>query len=350
MTFALPRELCQNKQMRRSLGFALVCLGLLPGIPPAHAAPVVLDRLEASVNSSLILLSDVSRFRKTEKLRSQIDPLFAGTVVATQGDKATQQEIVQFLVDEDLIIQQFPITDQEVEQEINQIQNNNHLERSQLRQFLRQQGFTFDDYFELIRASASKRNLIDRDIRTKVTISDDDVKNFYYNHYAESSPAARAYHIQAIVITPSNYKSPAAARKVADAALKEIQSGESFEEVAKRVSDDSTASSGGDLGTLTEDQMSPLIRDNLKSLKIGDVSPVLGNTKSGLLILKLVDVRSEEGDRMKKLKEEIRGQLIAAEYQHQVQLWLQRQRQTAFIHLAGESPTAGLPGEQQAAH
>lgn len=338
--------------MRRSSVFTLACLALssvlLIGPSPAQAAPIVLDRLEASVNSSLILLSDVSRFRKTEKLRAQIDPLFAGTVVATQGDKATQPQIVQFLIDEDLILQQFPITDQEVEQEINQIQNNNHLERSQLRQFLQQQGFTFEDYFELIRASASKRNLIDRDIRTKVTISDDDVKNFYYNHYAQSSPAARAYHIRAIVITPKNYKSPLAARQVAEQALKEIRSGESFEEVAKRVSDDSSASSGGDLGTLTEDQMSPLIRDNLKTLKIGEVSPILGSTKSALMILKLVDVKSEEDQRMKKLKEEIRGQLVAAEYQHQVQLWLQRQRQTAFIHLAGESPTAGLPGDRQA--
>jgi hypothetical protein len=34
------------------------------------------------------------------------------------------------------------------------------------------------------------------------------------------------------------------------------------------------------------------------------------------------------------MKDEIRNHLAAAEYQHQISLWLDRQRQNAFIHLA----------------
>ena len=60
-------------------------------------------------------------------------------------------------------------------------------------------------------------------------------------------------------------------------------------------------------------------------------------------ILKLVDVQASDSSRMDKMKEEIRGQLTAAEAEHQIQLWLERTRQTAFIHRAGEASTAGLP-------
>lgn len=324
-----------------SILVATLTVVMLSATKPAQAAPVVIDRLEASVNSSLILLSDIEHFRKLLKLRNQLDPIFAGTSVAAKGSGASNDEIVNYLVDEKLISQAFPVTDAEVEQEINSIQSNNHIDRSQLKAALSEQGFSFDDYFELIRASASKRNLIDRDIRTKVSISEDDVKNYFYTHYSPTMPGTRSYQLRLIFISPKTYKTPAAARDAAQNALKEIQSGEAFEEVAKRVSDDPSAGSGGDLGTLKEDQMSPLIRDNLKNLKIGEVSSILGDPQRGYYLLKLIDVKSDESERMQRARDEIRNQLTAAEYQHQIQLWLERQRQTAFIRRAG-APAIGV--------
>jgi peptidyl-prolyl cis-trans isomerase SurA len=320
----------------------LLLLAALSGTP-AHAEPIVIDRLEASVNSSLILLSDVARFRDTAKLRQQLDPLFAGTSIATRGAKASNPEVVDFLMDEKLITQQFPVADPEVETEVNSIQSNNHIDRAQLKSALTEQGYTFDDYFDLIRSSASKRNLIDRDIRTKVSISDDDVKNYFYNHYSKTAAAPSAYHLEIITLTTKNYKNAAAAREVANRAAADLKNGESFEEVAKRFSDGPTASAGGDLGIVADEAASPAIREQVKKLKIGQVSEVFGTPQTGYSILKLVDVKSGENDRFDKMKDEIRNQLTAAEYQHQISLWLERQRQTAFIHRAGEAATAGLP-------
>lgn len=319
-------------------------LSLTPFLQTAYSAPVTLDRVEASVNSSLILLSDVEHFRKLVKLRGQLDPVFSGTTVATKGANATTDEIVSFLIDENMISQAFPVTDAEAEQEVSSIQSTNHIDRAQLKAALGEQGFTFEDYFELIRSSASKRNLIDRDIRTKVTITDDDVKNYFYGHYSQSQTASRSYAIRLIYLAPTTYKTATALKDAAQTAMKAIQGGETFEEVAKRVSDDSSASSGGDLGSMKEDQMSPIIRDNLKGLQIGQVSSLLGDAKRGYYILKLIDVKADDGDRLQKVREEIRGQLIATEYQHQIQLWLERQKQTAFIRRAG-APTQGITPE-----
>jgi peptidyl-prolyl cis-trans isomerase SurA len=303
-------------------------------IGTAFAEPVIIDRLEAAVNSQLVLLSDVEEFRKTLKLRSQLDPIFAGTSIAQKGASATTDEIVNFLIDEKLIAQAFPVSDTEVEQEINSIQSNNHIDRTQLRAALAEQGFTFDEYFELIRVSASKRNLIDRDIRTKVTISDEDVKNYFFSHYPAGDQGNRSYTLRLIFISPKTYKTPEATREAAQSALNAVKGGEAFDEVAKRVSDDASASVGGDMGTLKEDQMSPLIRDHIKNLKIGEVTSIFGDAKRGYYIVKLMDVKTGESDRLQKVRDEIRAQLTASEYQHQIQLWLQRQRQTAYIRRA----------------
>ncbi len=303
----------------------------------------VIDRVEASVNSGLVLLSDVRGFRGSLSLRQQLDPLFAETHLASLGTSAKDTDIIEFLIDERLVAQAFPVTDTEAEAQINQIQSNNHIDRTQLKAAITEQGFTFDEYFELIRISSSKRNLIDRDIRTKVTISDDDVKNQYYNQYSKSQPGANSYRIQMITVTVKNFKSSAAAKEVIDRSFAAVQAGEAFDDVAKRMSDGPTASSGGDLGMLPEDQLNTNIKEQLKNLKIGQVSPVFGSPQTSFNLIRLVDIKSNDDERFQKMKEPIRNQLIAAEYQHQIGLWLERHRQSSFIHRAGEAAVSGLP-------
>ena len=314
---------------------ALVAVTLAPFA--AHAAPVLIDRIEASVNSGLILNSDIAHFRRTERLRAQLDPLYAGTSIGAKGANASDSEIVSYRTAEKLITQQFPVSDAEVEQEINSIQSNNKIDRSKLRSALAEQGFTFDDYFELLRSSTAKRNLIDRDIRTRVSISDADIKNYYFNKLSKGDASNRAYQLRIIYLSPKTYKTQAALGDAARRAQDAIKGGETFEEVAKRMSDDATASSGGDLGTVTDDQMNPAVREQVKKLRIGQVSEIFGAPAQGYYLVKLVDVKSDETNRLDRMKEEIRGQLMASEYQHQIQIWLERQRQNAFIHRAEPS-------------
>jgi peptidyl-prolyl cis-trans isomerase SurA len=337
MSIRLVTSLC-------GLTFVTVTLGSNQGW---SAQSITLDRLEASVNSSLILQSDIRKFRDVVSLRGQLDPLFAGTPLSAQGAKASNADIVNFLIDKKLISQQFPKSDADVEQEINSIQANNHLDRAGLKEALSKEGYKFSDYFELIRTSSETRDLIEREIRPKVSISDDDIKNYFYNHYAKSSSTPQAYRIQIISIFASSYKTPALAAKRADQALNEIKAGESFGDVAKRVSDDPSSKSGGDLGTLTEDQMKPAIREQVKKLQVGQVSPVFGGASTGqFYILKLVDIKTSDSERLAKMKEEIRAQLASTEYQHQIKLWLERQRQSAFVHHAGESSVKEIPVKQ----
>jgi len=303
---------------------------LVPGLSQA----AIIERLEAAVNNQLILKSDLSKFRKTLTLRSQLDPLFSGTPIAAEGVRATDSAILEFLIDEQIIIQQFPMTDADVEQEVNSIQANNHISREQLKQAIQAQGFRFEDYFTLIRIGAAKRNLIDREIRTKVSVSDDDIRNYYYNTYAKGKPAPQAYQVQIIT-----QKDPV---KIAQA-LKEVRDGVDFATVAKKYSEDSTKESGGELGVLTDEQMNKGIRKELKKLKVGEASPVLGSAKDTFFFVRLASVRTADDQRLKQVSEQIRAQLASGEYQRQLQLWLERQRQTAYIRHAGDAPAAGLP-------
>ncbi|MBI3534938.1 MAG: peptidylprolyl isomerase [Deltaproteobacteria bacterium] len=300
----------------------------------AATPPVLFNKLEAAVNKTAILYSDVLLFKKTLPLRTQLDPLFNGTPLAAKGAQAGNEEIIDFLINEKIILQQFLVADQETEQAITAIQTENKIDRVKLKKALTDQGFSFDDYFELIRISVSKRNLIDRDIRTKVNISDEDVKNYYYNYYAKGTNIPFVYNVKIITATKENYKTLLATKDVIYRAKKKISDGEAFEEVSKQLSDHPTASTGGDLGELTEDQMSPQIREHLKKMKLGEVSDVLGNYQSGFFMLKLSAVKTSDQEKFLKIQEEIRNHLLTIEFQRQIMLWQDRERQKAFIYKA----------------
>ncbi len=295
----------------------------------------ILEKLEASVNSQLVLKSDLDKFRKTVGLRMQLDPLFAGTKLASDGAKADDDAIREFLIRERLILQSFPMTDTEVETEINSIQAGNRISRDQLRNALAAQGYAFPDYFDLIRIGAAKRTLLDREIRTKVTITDDDVRNYYYTKYANGKNAQLFYHIQ-ILTNPS--------RKSLETAVAEIKSGVPFAEVAKKYSIDESASQGGDLGTLPASQLSPFLKSEVTKLKVGQLSSIISpkDKNAPFIVLKVADVKSSDQGQYEKISGQIRSQLAAEEYQRQLELWVERQTAQAFIHRSGQDLAAEL--------
>ncbi len=304
---------------------------------PAFAEMQLIDRIEASVNGSIVFNSDLEKWREMVPLRSQLDPLFANSSISQKGASAPLDEIVQFLIDEKMVAAIFPVTDTEVEQEVNSIQANNKISREKLRSALEDQGFRFIDYFELIRSSAAKKNLLDREIRAKVSISDDDVKNHFYNEQKRDSAAALQYHLRMIRISGEQYKSHDITKQQAQLALDSLKAGTPFEETAKRYSDDESSQSGGDLGLLSEDMIAKDLLPYVKKMKIGEISPLIPFNNTGFLILKLVDISSSDQDSYQKAKEELRLKLINAEYRHQIQLWLERQREKSFIHIHTKS-------------
>ncbi len=324
-----------------------VLLALLCTSPAARAEAQLIDRIEASVNSQLVLHSDIEKFMKTRKLRLQIDPLFKGSEVANKGDAATSAEIVDFLLDEKLIQQRFPVPDSEVEQRINSIQAENRIDRNQLKAAINAEGFNFDDYFEMMRAGWSKRTLIGQEIQTRVSITEDDVRNAYQNRpgaaAAGSTPSTlkgnRTVHLQMITVSYSNYKTRDGAKEVANRAYTALKSGEAWEEVSKRFSDHPSAQTGGDLGTIPEDQVNSTMRKRVQELEPGQISAVYSSDQAGAYyIVRLVSatsgaVAADSG--YERAKEQIREELLNKEYQHQIALWLERQRQTAFVHVTG---------------
>lgn len=285
----------------------------------AFAEPI--DRILAIVNKTPILLSDVAYFKKTIPLRQKVDPFYSSSDLAQTKNKSLEQ-YVDYLIGEELIKSKFNVQDVDVEQEINSIQSNLKIDRSQLKLAIQAEGFSFEEYFKLMKMAVSKRQLLDREIRSRAAISDDDIKNVINQEKLSHSQFNGSFHLYLI-------------RTNDEASIKnafsELSKGASFSEVAKKYNT-STSEQGGDLGFLSYADLSPVLQKSVRTLKLKKHSPIIKDGKS-FIILQVDEIKSDDSSITSHQRETIRAQLMEKEFQKQIHLWIQRQKTVNYIQI-----------------
>jgi parvulin-like peptidyl-prolyl isomerase len=140
-----------------------------------------------------------------------------------------------------------------------------------------------------------------------IKIDEEEVKQAFDQDKQEYGVPARL-HLQQIYINPSKIGGTRAekeklAREKAEQALARLMSGQSFEGVARSMSDAPGAESGGDMGMLPAGALPPFLVNAAASMKPGDVSEII-QSEFGLHIVKLlgyeapVDANFEETARV----------------------------------------------------
>lgn len=304
-------------------------------MPWACAERVLLEKIAAQVNNKLIYLSDIHHFRKTIELRGQLDPLFRQSKVGTMTAgalKVPDSVILDALIDDRLVSDQFPVSPVEVDQQIQQIQAMNHTDRAGLERALAEQGHTFNDYRDIWRVSLSKKSLHASELQTRVVITRDDLRQEFYRLESQQGRSLE-YRLRWLRVPQANYRTPELARQAAEAALTRIRAGEKFDSVATATSEDASKEQGGDLGFLAASDLTANVRTQVQKLKLGEVSPLF--LDSGVwTVLRVDDIRSASEERFKQVEDQLRANLTQRELAHQTELWQARQRGKAMIHRA----------------
>ncbi len=184
---------------------------------------------------------------------------------------------------------------------------------------LKQQNMTLDDLKQQIRRKLTAKKLINKEIESKINITDADINTYYAQHKSEFNVIEPQYHMAWIVVTsgPSqqagnlqNNKatSDADARKKIQTIHNRLTTGEDFGSLAMNYSEDpNTNSSAGDMGFIPESalqQRDPGTFAAISKLKPGqmtDVLPVYGGAGPtqraiGYAIYKLIE-REPAGQR-----------------------------------------------------
>jgi peptidyl-prolyl cis-trans isomerase SurA len=159
---------------------------------------------------------------------------------------------------------------------------------------LKQQNMTVDDLKKQIRRKLTADKLINKEIVSKINITDADINNYYAQHKSEFNVIEPQYHLAWIVVTTGSAQqagnlqnnkasSDADARKKIQTIHNRLAMGEDFGSLAMNYSEDpNTNSSAGDMGFIPESalqQRDPATFAAINKLQPGqmtDVLPVYG--------------------------------------------------------------------------
>ena len=150
-----------------------------------------------------------------------------------------------------------------------------------------------------------------KDFEKAANVTEQEIKAYYEEHQDEfhEPEKRRARHI--LLRLPQDANSTVIEKKEKELVdlKKRIEKGESFEELAKKYSDDkASGEKGGDLGYFSKGMMVKPFEEKVFSMKKGEVAgPV--RTRFGLHLIKLEDIRPERTKPLKEVRDQIAKRL-----------------------------------------
>jgi peptidyl-prolyl cis-trans isomerase SurA len=303
----VPRNVLSNALPSPSRRFTLwLSLSLLPlaliftgGCSRPHQADVV-----ATVNGHPIDQATLERYYKNNLGNAPQQPSLVQSEIA-------HLEILRHLIDDEIEQQRaaklnLVATDEEVDTKLAEMKA--PFTQEEFDRQLKAGNRTLDDLKREIRRGLTSEKLNNREINSKINITDADITEYYNANKSLFNLVEPEYHLAEIVVSsvpppqPGNMQgskgnSDAEAKKKIDALHTRLESGDDFGALASQYSEQaSTASSGGDMGRLSESQLrqDSAVFAAISQLKPGQITGILpvddqNHKPNGYAIYKVLD-------------------------------------------------------------
>jgi len=256
----------------------------------------------AVVNGKEIKREEVDKYYRT-----RVNP--EGQEPSPEESLSQKLNVLDELINNEILLEKakklnLEASDGEVEDKFTELKSPYTEDEFQRR--LKDQAMTVEDLKLELRRQLSIQKLLNREVVAKISITDQDVTDFYNANKAQFNVAEPQYHIAQILVTPRKEQqlrnrknddatNEAEAQRKVKMLMDRLNSGADFAQLAMDYSEDvNTAGTGGDLGYVPEsalNQSDPALKKVVVGLKAGQVSqPIQVQTKDGarILILKLI--------------------------------------------------------------
>lgn len=276
----------------RSIVFLLASLAGFAAQPSFAATvdPIEADRIVAIVGTDVITYVELrSRLASALKqLQKQGTPLPPQDVLERQMLERLIMDRAQLQYAKDSGMR---VDDTQLDQAIGRIAAGNKMSVPQFRAALEKDGVQYASFREEIRNEMIGVRLREREVDSKLVISDGEIDNYLANQAATGS--SEEYQLAHILLRAPESASPEQLQKLrqrGEQALKRAQAGENFAELTAAFSDAPDALQGGDLGFRPLSRLPSLYSEVAGRLQAGEVSELL-RSSAGFHIVKLLAKR-----------------------------------------------------------
>jgi peptidyl-prolyl cis-trans isomerase SurA len=271
-----------------SVCFVLLWFGLASGEK--------LDRIIAVVNGDIILYSELQDYvnrvaKKSPEIRLD-DP---------KTKKQIEGEILQQLIRERLTDQEakrlkITVSKSEVDQALEGIKRENNLNDAQFDEMLRQGGQNLAQFRDNIKREMERSRLLERVLKSKIVVTDEQVDQFLKSKGSDASPPAREKRRLAMIFLPfpqgGDSKKSEEIEKLGREIYNKLKSGGDFAKLAREHSQGPSASEGGDIGFVATEDLSPFIEEATRGLGKDELSKPV-KTPQGIYIFRVLDSQKE---------------------------------------------------------
>ncbi|MBY4952955.1 peptidylprolyl isomerase SurA [Pantoea sp. DY-17] len=271
----------------------MLILGVAITANTAFAAPQVVDKVAAVVNNGVVLESDIDNMMRTVKSQAQ---------QANQqlpDDKTLRHQILERQVMDAIILQMgeragVQITDQQLDQAIQNIAAQNRMSLDQLRSRLAYDGMNYNDYRAQIRKEMLISEVRNNEVRRRVTILPQEVDTLATQVGAQNTQGTELNISQILLPLSENPTQQQVddQETLARQLVAQLKGGADFGKLAVTYSADPQALKGGNMGWGKIEELPTLFSQALSTAKKGDI---VGPIRSGVgfHILKVNDLRGE---------------------------------------------------------
>jgi peptidyl-prolyl cis-trans isomerase SurA len=336
--------------------YSLILAAILVFAAILHADNIV-DEIIARVNDQIITRSEFDRAKQSriQELKQQFPTDWQTRWTAAEKD------VLREMIDQQLLLEkgkELGITGEtDTIKQLNKMRQDMGLASMQdLEEEAKKQGISFEDYKESIRTRVVTQQVIGQEVGAKLKITDDEVQQFYKDHAKDLEGPEEISLSEILVSTepkpsvekegqqsqkdaaekPADKPQEEDPAKVAQAEAKaktiyqQLKNGANFEDLAKKVSDGTTAAQGGPLGTFKRGELAKEFEDKTMSLKPGEVTEPI-RTKQGFLILKVNAHRSAGIPPLKEVDDRIREAVYSQKLEPAARAYLDKLREQAYI-------------------
>jgi peptidyl-prolyl cis-trans isomerase SurA len=296
----------RSKRLRRVAVLLPLAGAMLLGVAGCKQEVQHSPDVWAVVNGKEIKRADVDKYYRT-----RVNP---------EGQEPSQEEalslklnVLDELINNEILLERakklnLEASDGEVEDKFTELKS--PYTEDEFQRQLKERNVSVSDLKSDLRRQLSITKLLNREVVAKISITDQDVSEFYNSNKAQFNVAEPQYRIAQIVVTPrkepqirnrknDDATNEAEAQRKVKMLMDRLNSGADFAQLAMDYSEDmNSAATGGDLGYVPEsalNQSDPMLKKMVMGMKPGQVSQPLA-LKEGYRILKLV-TRESPGQR-----------------------------------------------------
>lgn len=311
----------------------IIIILLLCIFSSASFAAVLLDRVVAIVNKEVITWSELYRMMEFEATNQVKAMKEEERMKIFKGNEAF---FLERLIDMRLQIQEakrlgLDVTPEEVKEAIENIKKKHSMTDVTFAESLRKEGLTLEIYKKLFSEQIMISKVVSQQIRSKIVVSDEEVKKYIEDH-REILSDGETYNLSQIFFRKP--KDDTGKNIIIEdrgfMIIQRLKAGEDFSALAREYSEDPSGKLGGNLGFIKKSHIAKEFKEVLSHMKTGDFSMPFW-TEKGLHIIKLDEKISAQN--IDEVKENVRKQLTEEQFLDKYRSWVKSLREKSYIEI-----------------